>query len=70
MYEGFFGGILKEQDLFESPRLRVEDTIKININTKEFEVVDYINLAQSRNHFQTVLITVIALRVPQNFMNV
>jgi len=45
----------------------VEVNVEINMNVKRWEAVDYINMAESRYRCQTVLNTVINLRVPQNF---
>jgi hypothetical protein len=44
----------------------VEVNVEIKMKGKGWEAVDFINMAQSRNRCQTVLNTVINLRVPQN----
>ena len=45
----------------------MEVNVETDMKEKGWEAVDYISVAQSKNRCQTVLNTVINLRVPQNF---
>jgi hypothetical protein len=45
------------------PRHRREDNIRMDIREIEWEVVDWIHLAQDRDQWRTVVITVMILRV-------
>jgi len=46
------------------PRRRWEDNIKIDLQEVEFEVMDWMELAQDRDRWRTLVKVVMNLRVP------
>jgi hypothetical protein len=60
---------LKERDQLEALRIGVRIVLKKNIREIYFCCVDWINLAQDRERWQTSLNTVKYLRIPQTAQN-
>jgi len=59
----FWSGEIEWKRPPERPRHRREDNIRMDIREIEWEVVDWIHLAQDRDQWRTVVITVMILRV-------
>jgi hypothetical protein len=58
MHTGFWWGNLREGDHLE------EDNIKMDLQEVELEGLDWIDIAQDRDRWRTVVSAVMNLRVP------
>jgi hypothetical protein len=56
----------KERRPLEIPRNRREDNIKMNLREVGCDGVDWIDVAQDRNQWRTLVDTVMNFRVPSN----
>jgi hypothetical protein len=67
---GFWWGNLRERDqTLGRPKCRREDNIKIDLQEVECEVMDWIELAQNRYSWRTLVNAVMNIWVPQNVWN-
>jgi len=61
VYTGFCWGYLRERDHMEDLRLRWEDNIKMDLREVEFWGMDWIDVAESRDIWQTLVNAVMNL---------
>jgi len=63
-YIGFWWGNLRDRDHLGDPGVRWEDNIKMDLEEVGCGSLDWIELAQDRDRWRTVVSAVMNLRVP------